>query len=180
MAHRLRRTLPTCVAIAFASATACGSAAPAEAPPTNAPRMCTLMAYTQGLDIDVLGAGADALPWTVEVTARGETHTVEVKTSESGAALCGAGATNADLGCAARGALVEVAVTPPLGTLPARIRVANADGDRIGGPAELTVRVSHGDRSGSATLRPTYTSDEPNGAGCGVRTAAKATIELAP
>ena len=177
MLHRWSCAAPCWLALPVVATAACGGSSPPGATSPAPARACTLMAYTQGADIDVLGAGPDPIPWHVEVSASGETLTVEARAADGAGATCGAGATGHDLGCLTRGAQLEVAVTPPLGGMPARIRVASADG--LGGPEELTVHVSHGAQSASRTWQPQYSTDEPNGPGCGVRTSATDTLELA-
>jgi hypothetical protein len=154
---------------------ACGGSAPPAETPEPPPRMCTLMFVYAGLDIDVAGTWSDA-PLTVEVTAGGKSLAVEAHGSAQGP-HCGAGATNQDLGCAARNEAFEVTVAPPMAAdQPAHIRVANVGAP--GGPAELTVTVRHGAQTTTRALRPTYQTTEPNGAGCGEVVKARETMTL--
>jgi len=158
--------------VAAALALGCGSA--------DLPAVCTAKGYYQGANIDLVDPSpGTAIPWQVEVTARGETVIVEMTgDSWEQAPRCGAGAANRDLGCGRSGARIEVAVTPRYGDQPAQVRVANVGA--LGGPDELTLRVSHGAASATRTLRPRYTTTEPNGPGCGDAINSKDTVELAP
>jgi hypothetical protein len=143
---------------------ACGGAPPPADKPEIPQRVCTLMFVYEGLEIDVAGTWTDA-PLAVEVSAGGKSLSAEARGTAEGP-QCSAGATNQDLGCAARNDSFEVTVAPAMAAdQPAHIRIANVDAP--GGPAEVTLTVRHGAQTTTRTLRPTYETLEPNGPGCG-------------
>ena len=126
---------------------------------------CTLIGFDNGLHVDIEVPTTPAA-YRVEVDADGEVLCVRYEVTSQGIRC---------LECDMTGESLEVwdSFSPSPQSLA--VNIGRADGE--GGPRIATVRVFRGDAlAAQARFEPRYTTNEPNGPGCGEHVFASAAL----
>ena len=129
---------------------------------------CTLLGYDTGLSLQITLPDYPAT-YRVEVEAEGALLDMSYDVAPGYASRCGDH-------CQVEGEGLEILDTP-IGRGQINV-VVRRKGSSLG-PSQATVRVYRGEGLATETsIEPSYTTDEPNGRGCGKRTLAIAAIDV--